>query len=257
MGATTAGASAHSLDRDEGAHKLDASVQATELHEKLYARKHISVVDENAADGADHHGQHRKETVEAVMGQLSVQEWGSLIGSAEHFEVENRHPIIKEGEQSHSLYQLTAGTATVELHVEGRPQAVVVARKEKGDIFGERSLLLGGGARASVVVDSPKASVLRLSSAHVHKVLHSAHPQLAGKFYYFLALDQARRLQELSEHVGDSTSVVVEAGSAAPTTIQDLVNNPAYLSILEKCAPLVMLWTTRCPTSQTLVLRPN
>ena len=49
---------------------------------------------------------------------------------------------MREGSQKRALYQLMEGTATVECKVNGRPHAVVVARKESGDLFGEREEIL-------------------------------------------------------------------------------------------------------------------
>lgn len=181
---------------DESTVKL-SRISATsdeELIGDLYNRNRVSVSDGQSAlaDGAAARKSSANQTVASVMGKLSQAEWTQLMSGAEHFECKHRKTIIKEGETTKALYQLTHGTATVELHVKGRPQAVVVSRKVAGDIFGERSLLMGGGAKASVVVESETAGVIRLKHAHIQHLFTSSHPNLAGKFYYFIALDQAR-----------------------------------------------------------------
>ena len=120
----------------------------------------------------------------------------------------------------------------MELKVKGRPQAVVVARRKAGEMFGERTLLLGGEASASIVVDSDTAVLIRLTDAYLNKLFKSS-PELPGKFYCFLATDQASRLQKLTEEF-DQGTLVLPPGSKAPSDIETLVSVSAYLSIMQK-----------------------
>lgn len=198
------------------------SMAEPELLEHHHRASHVPLID---------HERSEEEAQLVAEEQLSLDEWSILIKGAEHILLKEGKAIIKEGESTRALYQLTSGTATVEVHIKGRPQAVVVARKNAGDIFGERSLLFGGHAKASVVVSSTTASVIRLKGSYLKKLFNSAHPQLPAKFFYFLALDQARRLQALTQADQIVETVVAERGGA-PTKIDDFVGNPAYLSIL-------------------------
>lgn len=84
-----------------------------------------------------------------------------------------------------SRLQLAAGCPLAP----SRTQAVVVARRRAGEMFGERTLLLGGEASASIVVDSEKAVLIRLTDAYLNKLFKS-NPGLPGKFFCFLATDQ-------------------------------------------------------------------
>lgn len=54
-----------------------------------------------------------------------------------------------------------------------------------------------------------------------------------GKFYFFIALDQARRLQALTTDLESAAEVVIEAHTTAPTTIRQIVDNPAFMWILD------------------------
>lgn len=117
-------------------------------------------------------------SVTSVMGKLSQSEWTMLMKHAEVWSLEHGATIIQEGEKTRALHQLIRGTAAVEMHVHGRPQAVVLARKQPGDIFGEKSLLLGTPAGSSVVVESDHATVLRLKHTQLQQLFTSAHPGL-------------------------------------------------------------------------------
>jgi CRP-like cAMP-binding protein len=226
-----------SLERQSKVMKIqsESTDDHAEILQDLYARNRISMVMDASTSATPSKEKERKETVAQVMGKLSLAEWGMLMGSADHFELAHRKVIIKEGESSRALYQLTRGSANVELHVQGRPQAVVVAHKVAGDIFGERSLLLGGLASASVVVSSETATVLRLTMSKLQHLFKTSHPALPGKLYYFLALDQARRLESVTaDAAAKDVELVVETATGAPTSIKDMVSNPAFLCVLEK-----------------------
>lgn len=98
---------------------------------------------------------------------------------------------------------------------------MVVARRQAGELFGERTLLLGGTAvrtelrmhpfmtvccpdierriqAASIVIDSDTAVLIRLREDYLNKLFKS-RPELPGKFFCFLATDLAKRLQRLTE----------------------------------------------------------
>ena len=67
----------------------------------------------------------------------------------------------------------------------------MLGRRRMGDLFGERSLLNGGSASASVVIDSEEAVLLRVTASFLHE-LFLAHPDLMGKFFCLMAIDQVR-----------------------------------------------------------------
>jgi CRP-like cAMP-binding protein len=70
-----------------------------------------------------------------------------------------------------------------------------VAELKAGAMFGELSFLVGGGATASIVAQSETVTVIFVERLRLQK-LFDANPQLAGKFYKFVALFMAKRLRE-------------------------------------------------------------
>ena len=130
---------------------------------------------------------------------------------------------------------MISGSVRVELSVKGRPQAVVIGQRKGGDLFGERSLLNGGNAAASVVVDSDEAIILRITSTFLQQ-LFTAHPETMSKFFCLLAIDQAKRLTKLTKQFTDHdhTQVVLPEGLHAPTDMPSLLKNAAYLTILTR-----------------------
>uniref|UniRef100_A0A7S3BPB6 cGMP-dependent protein kinase n=1 Tax=Haptolina ericina TaxID=156174 RepID=A0A7S3BPB6_9EUKA len=196
------------------------------------AKKALKVengVMEQMQGGAQEKG---KGKAASVLGPLSQEHWTTLLSGADQLNYKKNEFVIKEGDTSRALYQIVSGTLRVELKVKGRPQAVVVARRRAGEMFGERTLLLGGVAGASIVVDSDTAVLIRLTEAYLNKLFKS-NPELPGKFYCFLATDQAGRLQKLTEEF-DSGELVLPPGSKAPSDIETLINTAAYLSIMQK-----------------------
>jgi len=140
-----------------------------------------------------------------VLGRMSAEEWKEIMKCAEHKSCKRGQAIVREGDTNAALYQITNGKARVEIDVDGRPQAVVVAELTLGAMFGERSFLLNEPAKASVVTESESASVLVLSQAPLIKLFHSGvSQQIAGKFFFFLALDLARRLNDATKHADEA-----------------------------------------------------
>lgn len=64
--------------------------------------------------------------------------------------------------------------------------------------FGEISFLLSGGATASVLADSEIVEVLLLEGYFIN-ILFGIHPELAGRFYKYLATTLQRRIRSREE----------------------------------------------------------
>lgn len=165
--------------------------------------------------------------------KLTEEHWAIFLRGSKQGRYKAGEVVLKEGESTRSLYQVSRGTLRVELKIKGRPQSIVVGRRTAGQIFGERTLLLGGAASATVVVDSEEAVVLTLPDSHMRKVFE-LHPELQGRFYCFLATQQAASLQALS--INDikraPPEVVLPEGCLAPTDMGAICANRAFISIL-------------------------
>ncbi len=111
-----------------------ADVAAT--YEEVYLKQWVScdVREEHEPSRASHAAPPEPPDAASslVDEQLSLQEWTLLMKGAEHFKFSKGQFVIKEGERMRALYQLVAGSATVEMHIKGRPQALVIARKKVG-----------------------------------------------------------------------------------------------------------------------------
>ena len=166
------------------------------------------------------------------LGTLTEEQWGFFLRGAEQLRFGHGDFVIREGDTQRALYQVVKGTLRVELQIKGRPQAVVVGRRKIGDLFGERSLLSGGAASASVVVDSDDAVVLRVTSRFLES-LFDAHPELMGKFFCLMAVDQAKRLTRLTRDADNThQELQLPEGLSAPTDMPSLLSNAAYLTIV-------------------------
>ena len=177
-------------------------------------------------------GQHANEARREVPQKVTAEDWALFLEGAQRRRYVHGEVVLREGDETQALYQVARGSLRVELAIKGRPQALVVGRREQGDLFGERTLLLGGRASATIVCDSDEAVVLWLPASYLHE-LFASHPELPGKFYCFLATFLAGRLQQMTAD-DDVPELVLPEGSKAPTDMATLLANPAYLSIVHK-----------------------
>jgi len=69
---------------------------------------------------------------------------------------------------------------------------------EEGQTFGEVSFLLSGGASASVIADSANVEVYILEGYYIN-ILFGIQPELAGRFYKYLAYTLQRRIRSREE----------------------------------------------------------
>ena len=180
------------------------------------------------------------------IAELDDTEWSVLLRGAQLSEHRAGSRVIDAGTYPDGLLQVARGVLRVEVKVPGRPQAIALDRLQSGDILGEVSFLLGTTASASVVVESEEgASIIRLSRGHLQAAF-ATRPEVAGKFYYFLARRAAERLRRTTS-IGASDQdleIVLDQSSSAPKSVIALARNPAYFMIFSKfvhgepsCAP--------------------
>ena len=181
----------------------------------------------------DHFGQGKPKQQRELPTKLTEEHWAIFLKGSKQGKYKAGEVVIKEGESTRCLYQVSRGTLRVEMKIKGRPQAVVVGRRTAGQIFGERTLLLGGAASATVVVDSDDAVVLTLPESHMRKVF-AEHPELQGRFYCFLATQQAASLQAITIEDEKQHEVVLPEGCLAPTDMGAICANRAFISIMYK-----------------------
>jgi CRP-like cAMP-binding protein len=121
---------------------------------------------------------------------LNESDWQQVFESAETRELKLGDVVLAEGEQYQRLWQL-GEHSTCSVRVGERR----VAELKAGEIFGEISFLLGGGASASIVCSSETATVIFVERTRLQR-LFDANQMLAAKWYKFLALSMQKRLRE-------------------------------------------------------------
>ena len=167
--------------------------------------------------------------------QLQEEDWASFMGAAKQRRFRKGEYVIKEGQQTATLYQVVSGALRVELHLESGSQAVVVGMRRAGEMLGETSLLKEGIATASVAADED-STVIALSGKDL-QTLFKQNPKLPSRFYCFLAGYTAERLVQLTETFADSskkTIVTAPKHLASAVTIKYAMWNPAYCGIFQR-----------------------
>lgn len=76
------------------------------------------------------------------------------------------------------------------MEVDGKP----VGEMKSGQTFGEISFLLSGGATATVIVESDYVDVYIMEGYFIN-IIFARHPELAGRFYKYLAFELQRRVR--------------------------------------------------------------
>ena len=120
---------------------------------------------------------------------LNELDWSRLFANAETVDFKAGATILGEGEQYRRIWQITDGEIDVFIGKQ------CVATMPSGDMFGELTFLMGGGASASLVASRGGCSVTFVERSAL-QVTFDATPLLAGKFYKFLALVLLKRLRE-------------------------------------------------------------
>ena len=136
------------------------------------------------------------------LGRLTAAQWATLLAGAARRSYKRGEVVLRQGEPTRALFQLVGGALSVTLAEEHKLRARHVGALRAGELFGGRTLLLGGGAGASLVVTSEAATVLELPAASVQR-LRRTDPALSGKLFCLLAADSAARLRALTRGFGE------------------------------------------------------
>lgn len=102
-------------------------------------------------------------------------------------------PIIEQGKSHQRIYQIAKGRCRIEISSDG--VNTVVGHVKSGALLGEMSFLEGTAATASVIADENAVDVYVLEG-HFINILFVKYPDLAGRFFCYLATVIAGRLNE-------------------------------------------------------------
>lgn len=166
---------------------------------------------------------------------MSSTEWNDLIGGARYRKYKRGAVVLDVNTNPEGLVQLVSGTVRVEQHIPGRTMALRVGRHGPGEILGTTSFLLGELPFARVVCESDEAATVRLPNSHIDEIF-DANPSIAGKFYFLLAQQQAKRLQQATNDSSSPTETMLSSAlnPEAPKCIDEVVSNQAYLMIFHR-----------------------
>jgi len=125
---------------------------------------------------------------------LTPSDWHTLMASTVMMTFEKDAKIIEQGEVHNRLFQIAKGTCRIE------KQNQILGKMQVNDIFGEISLLLGGTATASVIVDSDSVELYAFEGYFID-ILYACKPALAAKFFYYLSTLLSARFDEREKKI--------------------------------------------------------
>lgn len=127
--------------------------------------------------------------------------------------------MTRQGSEAHWLYIITKGSAEVNVAVEGAGRRAI-ATLNKGDFFGEMSLMTGA-KRSATIIAREDSECYRLDKEAFHEILHQ-RPELAEQISHLLAhrqvgleavredLDAAARQARVKHAQGDILARIKE-----------------------------------------------
>ena len=169
-------------------------------------------------------------------GQLTPAEWTEIFQGAKYRRYRGDETILDPFDSSKKvdgLVQVVRGTLRIEAEVPNRPQAMVVGRVRAGELVGVASHLLKDMPFARVVCDSETAATIRLPSDYIDDYFDE-RPDVAGKFYFFLAQRQAQRLRTVTADMHEQKELRIKGDMDLPRTIEEVMRNDAFLMIFHK-----------------------
>jgi len=127
---------------------------------------------------------------------LTQENWDFLLRGSKLQTFHKDQKIVIEGQIFQRIYQIVSGVCRIEKTGVNR----VLGTMEDGQMFGEISFLISGGATASVIADSEIVEVNVLEGYFIN-ILFGMRPELAGRFYKHLAnvLQKTIRSREASK----------------------------------------------------------
>jgi len=125
---------------------------------------------------------------------MTHRDWKIILQGTSRRTYQKGHILIKQGTDQNQIYQLLFGTCHIERIAPGtKERTIYLGTIGPPQTTGEVSLLIGTKASASVIADSDEVEVLILERNFINIML-VRYPDMAGRFYHYLASVLARRL---------------------------------------------------------------
>ena len=129
----------------------------------------------------------------------TAADWTLILKGARTTTFKKDDMVMKEGEATTRVFQLVAGECRFEKVFEGESRVLGKMSLSEGsttdNMFGEISFLEGGKASASVVCNKDDTSIAIIEDYWLD-VVFSYYPEIAGKFYHYLANVLSKRLKQ-------------------------------------------------------------
>eukprot|EP00004_Rigifila_ramosa_P016682 TRINITY_DN397_c0_g2_i1.p1 TRINITY_DN397_c0_g2~~TRINITY_DN397_c0_g2_i1.p1 ORF type:complete len:968 (-),score=231.30 TRINITY_DN397_c0_g2_i1:146-2641(-) len=133
---------------------------------------------------------------------LTARDWELFQKSAKQVTYQQNQHILRQGQPSHSLFQIARGSVRVEIMKQNaetqKQEQIVVGHMRAGEMFGEISFLDSDDsdsavASASVVADE-EIDMYIINHSSIYELLRT-DPGLAARFYKWLAISLGRRVR--------------------------------------------------------------
>jgi CRP-like cAMP-binding protein len=142
------------------------------------------------------------EALQGTFGRMTPSDWNDLLDSAASLKFNDGQVVLGQATTSKGIYIIAEGRVRIEngdVHAPTPKGAVVLARLEAGEVFGEMSFLEDTGASADVVADGP-VEILYISGAKIYDLM-AADSGFATRFYESLGRALAGRLRRTNLRV--------------------------------------------------------
>lgn len=140
-------------------------------------------------------------------GGMTKLDWNKVQQGFKCITYKRDEPIITQGTMHHRIYQIAKGRCRIEIQRDSDTQ--IVGYVEEGALLGEMSFLEDTAATASVISDEDSVDVYVLEGCFIN-ILFVKFPDLAGRFYCYLASVIATRLKEREDAEVDEEKRLTE-----------------------------------------------
>jgi CRP-like cAMP-binding protein len=130
---------------------------------------------------------------------LSGKELTTLANFSRELRFESGSPLFEEGDEGHEMYVVLEGKVLISKFIPGAGEEAL-AILERGDFFGEMSLIDGEPRSADARAHAGPVTVLALDQGTIQEML-ALDPEASLEFLKLLCRLIAKRLREIDEKV--------------------------------------------------------
>jgi len=123
---------------------------------------------------------------------MTTEDWSLLLEGAKLVGFADGVPVITEGMAHHRIYQVASGKCTIKKRTDAGE--ITLGTMDEGALFGEMTFLEKGNATASVIAQGDVQ--IYIIEGYFINILFVDYPDLAGRFYSYLATVLAQRLSD-------------------------------------------------------------